>query len=394
LPPMKVMMKQMISRFTRTATTIFGVLLMLSVMAIGQQSPSEPDVVMKAMQDELARSVSSLKLKDLDKPYFIEYEIADVDSFTVSAAFGGLLYQNRDRGRGLSVDVRVGSYDFDNEPSGYPTQLVIEDDYDALRHELWLATDAAYRQAVETMTRKRAFRKFPMIKQSSVSLQVQLFHKYMVNSEGTKVRRPSLLVSLEANAYTQAADGMWLSHGTGVPAASLDQLPSAEEFAKAIRKIARELTELQRAPVLSENYLGPVLFTGQASAEMFSQLLASELCSQRPSVGSQQEDSSSLFNRINRRVLPPFLSVFDDPTQQKLGDEELLGTFAVDDQGVPARKVSLVEEGILKNLLMSRRPRKNVLHSTGHGRSPLVGGASTTIGNLFIQPKEGKSYEE
>ncbi len=437
---MKVMMKQMISRFTRTATTIFGVLLMLSVMAIGQQSPSEPDVVMKAMQDELARSVSSLKLKDLDKPYFIEYEIADVDSFTVSAAFGGLLYQNRDRGRGLSVDVRVGSYDFDNEPSGYPTQLVIEDDYDALRHELWLATDAAYRQAVETMTRKRAFlknrteeekipdfsqeepttvlapkqtltidekkwekqvrewsaifREFPMIKQSSVSLQVQLFHKYMVNSEGTKVRRPSLLVSLEANAYTQAADGMWLSHGTGVPAASLDQLPSAEEFAKAIRKIARELTELQRAPVLSENYLGPVLFTGQASAEMFSQLLASELCSQRPSVGSQQEDSSSLFNRINRRVLPPFLSVFDDPTQQKLGDEELLGTFAVDDQGVPARKVSLVEEGILKNLLMSRRPRKNVLHSTGHGRSPLVGGASTTIGNLFIQPKEGKSYEE
>src|SRR5581483_8079001 len=91
-----------------------------------------------------------------------------------------------------------------------------------------------------------------------------------------------------------------------------------------------------KGPVLSENYLGPVLFTGQASAEMFSQLLASELCSQRPSVGSQQEDSSSLFNRINRRVLPPFLSVFDDPTQQKLGDEELLGTFAVDDQGVPA----------------------------------------------------------
>src|SRR5881396_2507466 len=126
LLPTKVMMKQVISRFARTITTIFTTLLLTTALATGQQSPSESDVVMKAMQDELARSVSSLRLKDLDKPYFIEYEIADVDSFTVSAAFGGLLYQNRDRGRGLSVDVRVGSYDFDNEPSGYPTQLVIE----------------------------------------------------------------------------------------------------------------------------------------------------------------------------------------------------------------------------------------------------------------------------
>jgi len=108
------------------------------------------------------------------------------------------------------------------------------------------------------------FREFPAISQSSVSLQVQLFHKYIVNSEGTRVRRPALLVSLSASAYTQAADGMWLSHGTGTPAASLDQLPSGEEFARAIRKMAQELTALQKAPVLDENYLGPVLFTGQA----------------------------------------------------------------------------------------------------------------------------------
>lgn len=435
-------MKQSIKRFAHTTITIFTILLLINPLALSQQSSQfgETDAVMKAMQDELARSVNKLQFKDLDKPYFIEYEIADVDSFTVTAAFGGLLYCNRDHGRGLAVEVRVGGYDFDNEPSGYPTSLVIEDDYNALRHELWLATDAAYRQAVETLARKRAFlknrteedkipdfskeeatmaitpkqqltidekkwekqvrewsaifREFPALKQSSVSLQVQLFNKYLVNSEGTRVRRPYLLVSLQASAYTQAADGMWLSHGTGMPALSLDQLPSAEAFAKAIRKMAQELTELQKAPVLNENYLGPVLFTGQGSAEMFSQLLAPELCSQRPSIGSQQEDSSSLFNRINRRVLPPFLSVFDDPTQQKVGNESLLGAFEVDDQGVAARRVSLVEEGILKNLLMSRRPRKNVLKSTGHGRSAFVGAASTTIGNLFIQPKEGKSYAE
>lgn len=434
-------MKRFILRSARTASTGAIILLLSCTLAFGQQKQAaDADTVMKAMQDELKRSVEKLQLKDLDKPYFIEYEIADVESFTATAAFGGLLYSNRDHGRGLSVEVRVGGYDFDNEPTGYPSQLVIEDDYNALRHDLWLATDAAYRGAVETLARKRAFlknrtedekipdfsreepvtliaakqkltlderkwadqvrewsaifREFPAISQSSVSLQVQLFHKYIVNSEGTRVRRPALIVSLSAAAYTQAADGMWLSHGTGTPAASLDQLPSAEEFAKAIRKMAQELTALQKAPVLNENYLGPVLFTGQASAEMFSQLLAPELCSQRPSVGSQQEDSSSLFNRINRRVLPPFLSVYDDPTQQKSGSQDLLGAFPVDDQGVTARRVSLVEEGILKNLLMSRRPRKNVLQSNGHGRSAFVGGASTSIGNLFIEPKDGKSYDE
>jgi predicted Zn-dependent protease len=431
-------------RFPPTLITTLTILLLTTALAIGQQpashSSADTDIVMKAMQDELKRSVEKLQLKDLDKPYFIEYEIADVESYAVTAAFGGLLYASRDRGRGLAVEVRAGGYDFDNEPTGYPTQLVIEDDYNALRHELWLATDVAYRQAVETLARKRAFlknrteeekipdfsreepttviapkqtlnvdekrwerqvrewsaifREFPAIRQSSVSLQIQLFHKYLINSEGTRVRRPSLLVSLSASAYTQAADGMWLSHGTGQQTTELSQTPTAEQFAAAIRKMASELTALEQAPALNENYLGPALFTGQAAAEMFSQLLAPELCSQRPSIGSQQEDSSSLFNRINRRVLPPFLSVFDDPTQQKFAEQSLLGAFPVDDQGVMARKVSLVEEGILKNLLMSRRPRKNALQSTGHGRSSFVGGASTAIGNLFIQPKEGKSYEE
>lgn len=437
-------MTSQVRSFPHTLPFILMVLLLSGLFTDSPgrlvQASSDADPIMTAMQDELARSVEKLQLKDLEKPYFIEYEISDIDSFTATAAFGGMLYANRDHSRGLAVEVRVGSYEFDNEPGGWPVGLVIEDDYNALRHELWLATDTAYRQAVEILARKRAFlknrtedekipdfsreepavviapkqsltldqaqwekqirawslifREFPAIQQSSVTLRVQLLHKYLVNSEGTRVRRPTLLVSLGAQAYAQASDGMWLSHATGATLNDLAALPQADEFAAAIRRMAQELTALQQAPVLNENYLGPVLFTGQAAAEMFSQLLAPELCSQRPPVGSPQEDSSSLFNRINRRVLPPFLSVFDDPTQDRDSEQSLLGSFSVDDQGVPARRVSLVEEGILKNLLMSRRPRKNVLHSTGHGRTAFVGGALTSIGNLFIQPKEGKSYAE
>lgn len=413
--------------------------LFLAVFAFAQP-PANDDVVLKSMQDELARSIDKLVIQGQEKPYFIEYEVIDAQSFNATAAFGGLLYAQRNHGRALTVDVRVGSYDFDNEPTGYPLSVAIEDDYNALRHEMWLATDAAYRGAVEQIARKRAFlknrieeekipdfskeeatvlllpkqtlnfdqkqwetyvrdlsaifRQFPVIKQSSVNFQAQLVHRYLINSEGTRIRRPMILISLEATAAAQTADGMWVNLGTPFYATGIDQLPSLPEITKAIQQMAEQVTKLQAAPVLNENYLGPVLFTGPASAEMFSQLLAPEFCSYRPPVGMQGEDRSELANRLNRRVLPFHVSVYDDPTQEKFGEKALLGSYKVDDQGVAARKISLVEQGVLKNLLLSRRPRKNMLKSNGHGRSGLNGGASTDIGNLFIQSSDGKSYEQ
>jgi predicted Zn-dependent protease len=187
---------------------------------------------------------------------------------------------------------------------------------------------------------------------------------------------------------------MWVNSSVPFYATSFAQLPSVAEMTKAIKAMAEQVVKLQAAPVLNETYLGPVLFTGPASAEMFAQLLAPEFCSYRPPVGMQGEDRSELANRLNRRVLPFHISVYDDPTQEKFGDQALLGSYKVDDQGVAARKISLVEQGVLKNLLLSRRPRKNMLRSNGHGRAGLNGGASTEIGNLFIQSSDGKSYEQ
>jgi TldD protein len=428
-------MKQLINQIALTSFLTFSLVL----VAVAQP-PANNDVVLKSMQDEMARSIDKLVIKGQEKPYFIEYEIIDAQTFTTTASFGGLLYAQRNHSRALTVDVRVGSYDFDNEPTGYPLSVAIEDDYKALRHELWLATDAAYRGAVEQIARKRAFlknrieeekipdfsqedptalllpkqtltfdqkqwencvrelslifRQFPVIKQSSVNFQAQLVHRYLVNSEGTRIRRPGILISVEATASAQTSDGMWVSLATPFYATGLDQLPPTAEIAKAIKQMAEQVTRLQAAPVLNETYLGPVLFTGPASAEMFSQLLAPEFCSYRPPVGMQGEDRSELANRLNRRVLPFHITVYDDPTQEIFGDKSLLGSYKVDDQGIAARKISLVEQGVLKNLLLSRRPRKNMLNSNGHGRSGLNGGTSTEIGNLFIQSSEGKSYEQ
>lgn len=429
-------MKQLFKRFTLAVT----IALLSANFAFAQPAANDSDVVLKAMQDELQRSISKLVIQGQEKPYFIEYEAMDIKTFTATAAFGGLLYSQRNHGRAMMVDVRVGGYEFDNEPMGYPISVAIENDYNALRHELWLATDAAYRGAVEQIARKRAFlknrvdeekipdfskedatvlllpsqtlsfdqkqwettvrelsalfRQFPTIKDSRVTFQAQLVHRYLVNSEGTRIRRPMMMISLDASAAAQTADGMWVNLSAPFHVTSIDQLPSVAEITKSIQRMAEQVTKLQVAPVLNETYLGPVLFTGPASAEMFAQLLAPEFCSYRPPVGMQGEDRSELANRLNRRVLPFHISVYDDPTQEKFGDKALLGSYKVDDQGVSARKISLVEQGVLKNLLLSRRPRKNMLRSNGHGRSGLNGGATTEIGNLFIQSSDGKSYDQ
>lgn len=414
------------------------------------------DPVLRAMRDELQRSVKELQFKDLDKPYFIQYTILDEDEFSASATFGAITDSGRTRDRAVQVQVRVGSYDFDNSefaagggpfgggqpPNGVLTTTVIDNDYNAVRHALWLATDSAYKQAVEQLARKRAFvqnkvqeekipdfsketpteaigarrtldfdqnywekqlrdwsavfKTFPNVIESDVSLNARLTHRYLVNSEGTETMQPGLIVSLRANAAVQAPDGMYISHSVPFNATGFEQLPTPEIMTSTIRQLATDLSAVRNAPVLDADYSGPVLLVGQASAEMFARVLAPNLSGQRAPLSDRDQGNirSELSDRMNRPVLPRFLTVVDDPTEKRVGGKELIGTYSVDDQGVPAHKVTLVQDGILKDFLMSRRPTKNRPQSNGHGRSGFPGRESAQIGNLFIRASEseGKSY--
>ena len=428
------------------------VILSSSMVSRSQDNPG--DTVLRAMNDELRRSVSELQFKDLDKPYFIQYIVLDQERYRASATFGALTGSATSRVRYVQAQVRVGNYDFDNSefvsgpgfqgapPSGVTSQSVIDDDYNGIRHALWLATDASYKQAVEQLARKRAFvenkvrddelpdfsqeqpvtvvrprnkldvdksrwekqvrewsaifKDFPQIEESNVVMEAQLTHRYLVNSEGTRTLQPTMLVSVEVDAGAEAADGMRLRHWIPFNAGSFEQLAPVPEITKATRQMAADLTALRSAPVLDADYSGPVLFTGQASAEMFARVLAPNLSGQRLPLSEQQQatNRSELVDRMNRPVLPRFLSVFDDPTTQRIGSQELLGHYQVDDQGVPAKRVSLIEQGVLKNFLMSRRPGKDMPQSNGHGRSGVPGRETAQIGNLFIQSSEGKSYQD
>ena len=296
------------------------VLLLASCVIHGQDTPTS-DPVMRAMTNELQRSVTELQFRDLEKPYFIQYVVIDQEEYRGTATFGALTASDLNRGRILQAQVRVGDYDFDNSefsagagfqgppPSGVASATVIDDDYDGIRHSLWLATDAAYKQSVEQLARKRAFvqnknrdeqipdfsketsveivtpsrrglqvdkarwekqlrewsaifREFPAVRQSNIVLAAQLTHRYLVNSEGTRTLQPSMLAFLEVEAITEAPDGMRLRHWLPFNAPSLDQFPPAQEISNAIRKLAADLTAVRSAPVLEADSSGPAESAG------------------------------------------------------------------------------------------------------------------------------------
>jgi predicted Zn-dependent protease len=410
----------------------------------------DTDVIIAAMKDEMARSMTSLKIESMEKPYYMEYSLVDHWQLEIEGSFGSLTTSAETRQRMLKVGIRVGSHQLDNtgfvdrsgmfrSMMGGSGSTVIDDDYNALRRDLWLTTDSTYKQALEQLAGKNAylknqaqteeipdfskeksvqkllprktlkidrekwektvkklssvFRDFPALHESHVEMRVILNHRYFVNSEGTVVRRPETLVSLAAHAATQAPDGMKLKHYVPFYALTVEELPGEKQLTAGIKKMAEELTALASAPVL-ENYIGPVL---QASGELFAQVLVPHLSGQRPPLSDmpgQTGNSSKLANRLNRKVLPRELSIIDDPTRNAFEKQPLIGSYAVDDEGVAARPVTLVEKGVLKTLLMSRRPRKEISHSNGHARAGLRGNAGVQIGNLVITANEGKTYRE
>jgi TldD protein len=442
----------------RAAGILLAVIGALSAFAggagMGTPGPND-DPVLAALKDELARSMK-LRMETLEKPYFIAYSVTDATSFEAEASLGALVAPGQvQRVRWLRPEVRVGSYDLDDSEfigthffgmfsrGAFGRPVVFEDDYAALRHYVWLATDETYKGALDQYAEKRAalknraeaeatpdfarespvvalsdapvpaidagawrdllrrlsaiLRDFPGIQESGVHLRVFVGRKYLVNSEGTAIRQPVGLAVLWARAATQSPDGMPQRQFVAFYARTPEGLPVEKELAERVRGMAQELTRVSSAATV-DRYSGPVLFSGQAACELFAQLLVPQLSGQRSPVFEREEMAammprSDLTARLNRPVLPPFLHVVDDPTKTAFSGTPLVGSYEIDDQGVRVAPVTLVQNGVLKTLLMSRRPSKEIAKSNGHGRSMSQGAPGAAIGNLFVRTAEGKATD-
>ena len=384
------------------------------------------DVVLRALVDELVRGKTGLMLEDLERPYFIEYALSDTRRGFFDAELGAVTNRDVNHSRRLRSDVRVGSYKLDNTNyedrfrgffgggfsffGGAP--IPIEDDYDAIRQAIWWSTDRRYKEVIETFEKKKAFmegkviedkpddfsrekpsvhfaprsslpiedrvleelavnlsglfREYPDVKKSGVSIQAGAWNRYLLNTEGTRLRTAGTSYSVIINATVQAEDGMELSDSLSFHARDFDGLPPRNEMTRRCRDMVTQLLAVKDAPKL-ESYTGPVLFEPPAAASVFSKRLAHRFSGGQRALGSRRQPDD-LANKLHKRILPRFVDVVDDPTRKTITDKPVMGHYRFDSQGVAARPVKLVEDGKLEALLMSRNPSKDFKQSTGHGR--------------------------
>jgi len=421
-----------------------------------QQPATQETALSRAMRDELLRSKKDLRLAQLEPPYFISYQVREVQDVGISASSGSLLASDENRSRMLNVELRVGDYAFDNTnffagPEFAFTrnrsffgfnELPLDDNYLEFRRLIWLATDSAYKQALENLAGKRAAlqnrtrtenlpdfskeeptrtsdilpaEKFersgaeslvrdlskilsnvPDLYNSSVALSASFSRTLYLNSEGTSYEEMEPLVTLAASASTQAVDGMLLDESVDFYARSLASLPARDELAARIQDMTVRLENLRNAPLL-DRYIGPVLLEGRAAAEIFSSEFAPALAGRRKTLsGSPEMDamfgrfsergSASFADKLGGRVLPEFLTVVDNPTISNYANEPLLGGYKVDREGVRAHETHVVENGVLKTFLTTRTPVEGVARSTGNRRGP-----GPAPSNLILVAENGQT---
>ena len=443
-----------------SVVAILGVVLTGAGSACAEQNPKDNDHTLQAMRDEMARSKTRLALKipgmmESQKPYYVEYKLLDLDVREIVAEFGALISSTETRNRFMNVGARVGDYKLDSSnfisEDGFrgfigPTGSVgIDRDYDSLRQDLWIATDQAFKEAVETYSRKQAYlsslarqsdiddfsktqplqlieplaapdwsnrnweqearessaalRAFPQIYESRVTYYLVYATEYLLTSEGTEIRTNRSYAAIEAGLNTLADDGMQLNHMYATYAAKPADLPNADAVRKALNVTGTELMAMRAAPP-AQDYNGPVLFEARAATSLLAQVLTPAINGARPPVSftpvmeqllTGLGGKSDWVGRMGARVLPPGVSVVDDPTAKEFHGAPLFGGYSVDEEGVKAEKVNIVDNGSVKELLMSRRPGPDSDQSNGHGRAAFLNDAKPTMSNLFFKAADGES---
>jgi TldD protein len=431
------------------AASILAIIAFGFPNATSAQQPSTP-VLLDAMTTELHRAFTSLgKSAAIDDqkqlpPYFLSYSVSDATYVGIRAQYGAVVDSTENHLRVADVQVRLGDPKLDNTHGTHRAsavnslQLPLTDDREALERTLWLATNTGYGTAldnylrVETEAQVRAkeedsspdfsqeapqtyignpapavavdraawerrvtdlskiFREYPDVYQNMVMLTLQNETDYFASSEGSRLVTPHLAARLVVFAVTRADDGMDLFRAQTFEAETAEGLPAQAKLEAAMHELGKSLEALRKAPV-TEPFDGPAILSGRAAAVFFHEVLGHRLEGQRQ---RGDEEGQTFTKDIGKEVLPTFLSVADDPTRTTFGDTWLSGSYEYDDEGQKARRVDLIDDGILKTFLMSRLPISSFAESNGHGRAQTGRVPTGRQGNLIVTSTKSEPERE
>ncbi|MGP0075390.1 MAG: TldD/PmbA family protein [Bryobacteraceae bacterium] len=413
-------------------------ILLALVFALPLAAASAPSLL-DILSDELQRNFTILKEKADPPPYYMDYTVTEEESQSLAATLGTIESRSQEHLRYLDVTLRVGAPQLDNYHSlngqkGRFTRgevVPLDDSPDAIRRRVWLDTDRTYklasRRLIEIKSNQEVKVKdadgsadfssepattyqeppppisnidaqwadrarkwssevadFPDVLYSNVSLSSERLSKYMVSTEGTHLLHGRNFVSLSIVARGKATDGMDLVALEDFQAADLAHLPQPADIEAAAKRVGHNLADLAQAPAV-EPFVGPAILSGRAAAVFFHEIFGHRIEGHRQ---KDEAEGQTFTKAVGTSVLPSFLSVVFDPTRRTLDGVDLNGYYTYDDEGVKARPVTVVENGILKTFLMSRSPIDGVDHSNGHGRRQPGLEVVSRQSNLIVESKK------
>lgn len=418
-------------------------LILLPSTSVRAATDAADDGLLQALQTELKRSYDGLRQVEGPPLYYLGYEARDTYSFSSNAELGAIVYETERHERSLDVDVRVGTHNLDNthqlkgrnggldfRRTQY-RRISIDDDQAALRADIWRRTDQVYKDAVDRYTKvatnkavtaeeednsddfsveqpsvfyetvafpeidKAAWRDklrrisavlkpYPFVYNSSVSFSVNAENRYVVTSEGTRVVTGSVFVRLNVSLESQTQDGMSLQRTRHYDGGSAEELPDIDVVMQDVKTAAAELQALLLAPIV-DPYTGPAIISSRATGVFFHEILGHRLEGHRQKL---EREGQTFTKMVGQPVVADFISVYDDPTLRYFNGQFLRGYYRFDSEGVPASRVSLVENGILKGFLLSRSPIANFEHSNGHGRRSKGRFVVARMGNTIVEASQ------
>jgi TldD protein len=399
---------------------------------------AKDDALLEALLTELDRTKERLKMDKVQPPYYIEYRVNDVDDYNAEAAFGALRESQRQHLRVLRVVVRIGDYkqdSFYNQGMGNASILPIDNDLIALRRQIWLLTDEAYKAAADAYAEKLSalkqfttdpnpvddfakapvvtmlggtvelqvdqpewertlqeitnlYREYPEVQSISATARFVAVNEYFVNSEGTIVRNGRKSATVTLNGSTQAADGMRLARNPYWTEEQPLELPGRAALLKETTKMLDTLKALREAPIVEESYRGPVIFAPDAADDLVAGLIGANVLGRKPPLGRPNRTTGAFATSYKTRVMPKFVTVTDDPTMREFQGKKVLGSYAVDSEGVKAQAVTVVDAGVLTSYLTTRLPIRDFPASNGHGRAGPGTSAQPSVGALVVKGSE------
>ena len=412
---------------------------------------AESDAVLNAMKDELTREQQLLVLPGMQRPYFIQYRLEDVQTYELLANYGALVRELQNHQRAVRVEVRVGDYAVDSSSSrgdGTVELAPSDNDPDAIRFALWSATDQAYKNALRAYAAKQAALKqyqtpptandfspakpvtrieplvtFDLdrdewrrrvidasglyatdpavasfasdVQYSSAQVTAMVVNRYTVNTDGTMLRHGYAYYQELINVGGQAPDGMQIARDNGATATTAAGLEGWPAMKKRVIDDLQSFNDLRHAPVVdADDYHGPVLFAGDAAADVFNRLFVPNIEADRPDMGTTARTQGAYASSLHSLVLPAYITVVDDPTQRTFDGQSLLGAYNVDDEGVVVAPVTLVKDGELINYDIGREPIKDFPVSNGHGRAVPAQSAHSRAGVVIIKSNQNLTTEQ